>query len=467
MKYLILSLLISQSAFAIFPKSLNKKIFKNTPIKTAKGGGAMDGGGSGANFPESGAAWFYQDNPKGHISICIKREPTFKASYKETEGVIKTAFKKWGDYIDAAKIYEEITSDDEDDSSTWPYPQKLKILTKIKIDETCTEKTDVTFYFGLVDKKVQDVLDNMVSPKAFAYRNYKDIDAINGTSKGMVYIFSPKPIQQDDGSYDGTDMNTYNWSLPNRLLAMTLHEVGHIVGVPHISGTIMEDNFEWVFNRVHNHYNDPEEAKRYASYLTKINHDSHVHVSANIYKASGTLGIPGSQDEKDTYKFFTQKNLIGKSKIEFSTSLTKETFNITISDDSTTTNFKNMKFGSVTSTYAPANDHVFKRVRKTVYTSSPWGTKYNYDSDYEFSPKVLAHTTMQLRGKTFPVDVSINMGFSAYSETSTSYWIDSPMTMFFYSPITGKRTILLADRIRTYEMSDGESEDSTDFPELN
>jgi hypothetical protein len=464
MKYLIISLLISQSAFAIFPKSLNKKIFKNTPIKTTKGGGAMDGGGSGANFPESGAAWFYQDNPKGHISICIKREPTFKASYKETEDVIKAAFKKWGDYIDRAKLYEEL--DEDGNPSTMPYPTKLKILTKIEIEANCSEKTDITFYFGHIDKRVQDVLDNMVAPKAFAYRNYKDIDAINGTSKGMVYIFSPRPIRQDDGSFDHTDMNTYDWSLPNRLLAITLHEVGHIVGVPHIAGTIMEDNFEWVFNRVHDHYDDPEEAKRYANYLTQINHDNQIHVSTNIYKTSGTLGIPGSQDEKDTYKFFTQKELVGKSKIEFETSLRNETFNITISDDLNKTTFKDMKFGKVTSTYAPADGHVFKRVRKSVYSSTPWGKSYDYDSDYEFNPKVLAHTSMELRGKTFPVDVSINMGFSAFSETSTSYWIDSPMTMFFYSPITNKRTFLLADRIRTFDF-EGSSSDSTDFPELN
>lgn len=463
MKYVILSLLISQSAFAFLPKKVQKKMFINSPIKRVKGGGAMDGGGSGANFPESGAAWFYQDNPKGYISVCIKRDQAFKATYSEIENVIKKSFKKWDDYIKKANFYERL--DDDGVPLPEPYPTHMKILTQVKIESQCTTKTDITFYFGFVDKKVQSILDNMVSPKAFAYRNYSDIDSSKGTSKGIIYIFSPKPLSNDDGSLDLSDISTYDWSKKNRLLAITMHEVGHVMGVPHIPNTIMEEDVGNIIKRAHGHYQNPEDTKRYQDYLEHIDHDSRVIITTKDFAFfKGTLGVTGSVDEKSTYKFFTKKNLIGKSQVEMRATPNLEYFNMVIKDDKNSTEFKKLKFDINSSTFSLGNLEVFKRVRKE---SHEWG--FFHETDFETNAQAILHTQLEINNEKISFDLSLNFGINSFKNGRYSYLIQSPFTMHYYNPKTQKRTLFLAEKIWEMDISDEDTYDDindVEFPGL-
>ncbi len=464
MKVLLLALLCAQPVFAamnfkkIFAKKYNhqKNDFHTHQMK----GGAMDGGGSGANFPESGAAWFYQDKKEGYISVCIKHDPNFKADYDEAKRTIKESFKTWDKYINEHKIYDQY----DDNGNPIPYDKRLKILTKIKIFETCTKDIDLTFYFGVIDKKVQNVLDNMINPKAFAYRNYSDIDAINGTSKGIVYIFSPKPKQSSDGSWDLDDLQIYDWSLPNYLYAMVLHEVGHIMGVGHIENTIMQKDFKHLYMTAS--INDPQYSK-YKNYLTKIDHENFVLLNNDDLKVTfGSLGPYGSKEEKESFKFFTGHELTGKSQVFFTWMDSEKPyyqFHINDSKNSshnttfTTTNFETTNLTvDFDFTY-----HVFKRVRKVPYSDVFNQTRYHYETDNEGNIKGLIDGTFTYKNK-FPMALSLNfnLGRVWMNPTPTSsIYVEGPLSFNYIHPKTQKKMPLLYSNIRLNDWTDSDSEE--------
>lgn len=460
MKLFILTLLISQSSFAFFPKAMKNKIKNLSQLKhnSIKRGGAMDGGGSGASFPESGAAWFYADKTDGQINICIKRDPAFKASYPEITRSIKAAFQTWDKYIKASDIYDAF--DEDGNPVPTPYPTNLTILTKINIQTNCTKKTDITFYLGLKDKIVQDVLDRMVKPKGFAYRNYDDIDAINGTSKGIVYIFSPT----FEIGGDLSDTLRYDWSKPNRLQAMITHEVGHIMGLPHIKNTIMEENFDFLFYMVNSSQDTPIRTEA-ESYLTKVDHQKKVLFSnAQMDGVSGLLGIPGSQDEKDTFKFLTNKKLNGKAKITLSSVEGANFFELTVSDSLFSKTFSNLTFGTATNTtFDIGKDELFKRVRKVLMTPGSDWERYDYIRDFRSFNKFIIHTNIIFGKKDVAIDINVNFGSTVLKLNDENYWVKSPFTMHYYNPEKNQRKLLFAEKFEQIGISDSNDQNSGDL----
>lgn len=443
MKYLVVLVLLSQTAFAFVPQKMRDQIYKTRKPQHLKAlkGGAMDGGGSGANFPESGAAWFYQDKKEGYISVCIKRDPAFKATYQEGVEAIEFAFKTWEKYIQDIRLYEDYEEDE--DGNSIPYPEKLKILTKIQIEQNCTKDTDLTFYLGLVDKKVQGILDNMVDPKAFAYRNYSDIDSINGTSKGIIYVFIPK--QKPNG--DMNDVIYYDWSKKNRLKTIVLHEVGHVMGIDHVPSTIMRDNLDSVMMMASSHEHNPKpETQHWFDYLTQIDHSNRV-TSSKIYSITkGSLGIPGSPEEKLTFKFFMQRELVGKSKVEISASFqAPNKIDFTISDEKGSKTFKNINFTSNNlMSFSSVPRNILKRVRKTW---DPNWNFYDYETLNNDNPAVMLDMNMNF-GK-FNLLVQMNMGLTTISGDilTNGQIINNPLTLFYYHPILQKRMMLMIESV--------------------
>lgn len=437
MKKLILSaaLCLSLSTFASL-KSFLEAQMKNGPI-SPKYGGAMDGGGSGTSFPGAGSAWFYQDNPKGFIDACIIRAASFKATEAQIETAILKAYQIWQAYIDKHNIYEDKV---RSDGSVEPYPTHMKILTNVKINP-CSKNTDLRFYMGTIDNKVKGIKERFVNPKAFAFRNYKDIDIEKGLSKGLVWLFNPQDPTQTDHITD----QLYDWSDKDVLLGMLLHEIGHTLGVPHVNSTIMGTKLKnkiFVVNSTHS----PDYAKLARKYLNNIDHESYlIKQFQGLMTKEGTLGVQGSSDEKSVFKELIGRDLVGKSKVKVLEN--GMSWEVHIHDDIGGKKF-HLKWGKVNSVSMSLwNEYIFKRFRKIVETNADGDVSSYYideDSHWNFSG-VLNFEVMGL-GKKILMDYIFNAGVSnIFDENGKQYYMSHPVSLYFTNSKGARKPLYIVD----------------------
>lgn len=419
-KLVLLFCLISFSVHAFFNQnSFTKKHYSNKSL--IEKGGAMDGGGAGANYPESGAAWFYQDNPKGYISACIKRESNFKADTETIEKLILKSFDTWRKYLIKTGVYNSTSYDD--DNNPVPYHKFLKILSTAKIEE-CSPEIDITFYFGTINKEVQSVLDTMVSPKAFAFRSHKDIDSLKGTSKGILWIFNP------ENSDDQFQKEEYNWADSDKLQAMINHEVGHMMGVPHIEDTIMRSELRYLFSSAD--YHDPQRRAIYRKYLKSIDHEVVLLHSTSLKITNGSLGVPNSEEERKTFELFMKRKPSGKVNVSFgSIKDTESKYGLSISD---TIDEKSFHLNSADIRFLSSsfhNNEIFKRYRKQVsidsddYTTE---TRYTHSSSKSSSSFT---TSLKLDSKNLIIDLNYNPGFTMFKHGNDNYKTNEPLMIFY------------------------------------
>lgn len=342
-------------------KAGKQKCLENKSVK-CRGGGSMDGGGTGGMRVEEGAAWFYADKPGGVIRVCYKIAPSFKASEASVKNAIEQSYLVWDRYIKQSKIYEKF----DDNDQPIPYPEELKIATKIAF-ETCSEDTELTFYFGAREARINNILKSMAQEiKGFAFRDYKDIDAVKGTSKGVVWIFDPTQTP-------ATDDDFYDWSKPELLQAILIHELGHTMGVHHQEGTIMQENLDTLFtlSQFAITPNTPEESRqlilKYKSYLSKVDHDASLIFEFSEIDLEGALGLAGSAEEKETFRFFMQREPVGRVKTRFRFNETLKKIEYSIKDERGDKIFtatpENLQPRLSNFSFMGVN-HQFKRVRK-------------------------------------------------------------------------------------------------------
>lgn len=407
MKFLTLLILCS---FLVAPAKAGFKAIERDAKKMLldKRGGGMDGGGTGGMREEEGAAWFYQDKPSGSISVCYKISPSFKASEAVVKEVIINSFKTWADYINEKGLYDNYM---DDDGNEVPYPNNLKIASQVNF-ETCSVDTELVFYFGVEDQRIKKIKEGLSKPKGFAFREYKDIDAINGTSKGVVWIFNPLDTPEPWDDF------TYKWEEKAYLQAIINHEVGHIFGTHHEEGTIMEEDLGSLFSiaSINLNQNPPvsdatkELVLKHRGYLTKIDHGASLAQSGNKYDYKGKIGITGSPEEKITFNEFFNRNPVGKVRAEFKGEDTK--FELIISDEKEKKSFTIQNFENSLLTGVNGSTQ-FKRVRK-VYDSDWDEYDYKIDFYFQFVVNMLGKGTINNKNYTF--QLSLGPQYFAYFE---------------------------------------------------
>lgn len=402
----ILISLVSFSSFAGFKeiKLHVKKLHQN------KRGGGMDGGGTGGMREEEGAAWFYQDH--GAISVCYKISPTFKASENEIRSTIQESFKTWSDYVEAKGLYSEYYDDDDNEI---PYPNYLKIAHEIKF-ETCSKDTELTFYFGVEDQRIKDIKEGLHNPKGFAFRDYKDIDAIKGTSKGVVWIFNPLDTPEPYDDY------IFKWEDKEYLQTIVNHEVGHIFGAHHEDDTIMRESLESLFSiaSVDLSQSPPvsqatkELVLKYRSYLSKIDHGATLAQSGNTYDYQGKIGITGSSEEQMTFKKFFNRAPIGDVSAEFKGQ--GQNFELIIADDKERKSFVIKEFDNSLLTGSNGKNQ-FKRVRK-VY--DPDWDEYDYEIETHFQFVVSMLGRGKINNQEFTFQLSLGPQYFGYFDKGSN-----------------------------------------------
>jgi hypothetical protein len=195
------------------------------------------GNGSDYLFPDDGAAWFLGETKA--VSYCIDVASGFPVTANEIDPLIQSAVAQWKQYaVDKKAIRAPLLSKD---------PGKIAFqFTR----QNCAASTDLTFYFGVENERIRTLKERYSRPIAFAAR--ESYDATTGWGKGFVWFAleaavstSPRiPIWQDKTA---------------TLRPVLLHELGHIFGVPHIAGTIMDARLsQRIFGTMQSDYIWPE-----------------------------------------------------------------------------------------------------------------------------------------------------------------------------------------------------------------
>ncbi len=178
--------------------------------------GNSTGGGDNFRFADE-AAWF-TDSQK-IIFGCVESSPTFGVSLDVARNEIEHAFATWRQYIEAKRVFKH-------------YPAAIGFATNFKFLEHCDGSEDIKFYLGVINDQVTRAKVKYYNPTAFVERT--SFDEKNKWGKGIVWIADTKSV--DIGFGVG---RFPNWDQKNNLLAILLHEVGHVYGIDHVAGTIM------------------------------------------------------------------------------------------------------------------------------------------------------------------------------------------------------------------------------------
>lgn len=177
-----------------------------------RAGGGDVGGGTEA--VESAPAWFVEPKDSTHqpISICILRSTRYPLSAIQLQQEIQWAFRQWSLYIADKAINE----------------RAFVLPTDILFQSACSPSTELRFYFGVEDDVVTELKKSHREPFGFAHTVPPNNDSHR--KKGLVWI----------ASHDTIFGSSPFLACEHRMLrALIFHEVGHIYGNDHVSGTIM------------------------------------------------------------------------------------------------------------------------------------------------------------------------------------------------------------------------------------
>jgi hypothetical protein len=185
------------------------------------GGGSVSSFGGGDTADERKfAAWFYQDE---EIVTCYNSIETFGVSNETIEASIRNSIKRWQNYFDEKQINSDLSK---------------PISTNFNFRGKCRGGERLVFFFGtgpifsgLLDLRARQ---NLYNPVAFTNKTHLQKDLMG--AKGYIRFVAPQTYTLDSGvSYP-------DWSKGNNLEFFILHEIGHILGFKHISGTIMAED---------------------------------------------------------------------------------------------------------------------------------------------------------------------------------------------------------------------------------
>jgi hypothetical protein len=179
-----------------------------TAISAQAFAGPSTSGGTDDRQYGYSAAWFVGGSKT--IQGCVSVASDFGFSEDEIKSNIISVFSIWSDYMDSRKM----------DPASRP-------SSKINL-RPCDGTEDITFYFGVTNPQIARAKTEYNNPYGFAERI--SYDPVAAWGKGFIWIAQNNSIRP----------NIPDWSNFDRLNGILLHEVGHVLGNEHLSGTIMD-----------------------------------------------------------------------------------------------------------------------------------------------------------------------------------------------------------------------------------
>lgn len=131
---------------------------------------------------------------------------------EDVEKSIEWAFEQWSTYMDTKQLVNH------------------KVARRVEKVTKCDGKVDLRVHLGTTDEVVEKLKKGYMNPIAFSEKT--TYDEFKGRGKGVLWVTAPRKFGYT--KLDWTDLTKFR--------AILLHEVGHVFGNSHISGTIMDDH---------------------------------------------------------------------------------------------------------------------------------------------------------------------------------------------------------------------------------
>lgn len=190
--------------------TLNSSVFAHGSKSSVMGDG-VSGGGSIFN-PSLRSAWFIKD---GDVSYCVAKDYNFPQTEDAIHQIIQYSFHKWQNYFV---------------SKGWG-----SYNLRLERNDRCQGDEDMTFYMGGKPDAIEDEVDGFAT--AVAFTHVKSMSTARDWKKGFVYFRNPDFTTLVKRRLLGA---VPDWKNLSNVSAMMLHEVGHIMGVAHVEGTVMK-----------------------------------------------------------------------------------------------------------------------------------------------------------------------------------------------------------------------------------
>jgi hypothetical protein len=155
-------------------------------------------------------AWFTQASD---ISVCLDLKPDAGLSEAKMMGVLTRSFNAWSEFINSNR---HLQADDT--------------ISKLKVRfESCSAKISLRFIMGGLPPEIRHA--KSLGSKAFAMPVLQSFNKTTFSGRGYIWIAGK------------SNLPTYmNWSNEEQIQSVVMHEIGHVLGIGHVAGTIMDAN---------------------------------------------------------------------------------------------------------------------------------------------------------------------------------------------------------------------------------
>lgn len=183
-------------------------------------GGGSDVGSAGDNFSDEHlAAWF--TGPREPVTACVEVASDFGVPPERARAVVLRAFGEWKEYVRSRRVHAGADG-------------VSPLVTDVLLDKKCSPSTEIAFFLGVenaavAEARIQNAFSN---PTAFVQR--LAFDRVKGEGRGFVWVARAGGVRAEPAFPD--------WSDDDRLLAILLHELGHVYGNGHVPGTVMSES---------------------------------------------------------------------------------------------------------------------------------------------------------------------------------------------------------------------------------
>ena len=259
--------------------------------------GGYSGGGGDHRHMGSDSAWFLGTQ---EIQYCIQRSPKFVKSEAEINSNFISAVQTWKKYIQDRKVHSDVS-------------QEIQLNLNYRFTGNCQGTEDLRLIFGIETAEVQKAKKQFQNPYSFAIRESYDVK--NKMGKGFIWFDNEGALFPLAG-----DVGFPNWSKPYTLHGMMLHELGHVLGIGHVDGTIMSQNMISTLQFMDR--TDSEDQKIGKTLLTHIDHKNILYfnlMSSSQIVVDGrfTYRKDDLQKSSELFKLFVDREPVGKVKLKF------------------------------------------------------------------------------------------------------------------------------------------------------
>lgn len=224
--------------------------------------GTDRGNGADVESPIANSAWYA--DPERVVKYCMEVSPGFGVTADVAHGTFQRAVARWAEYYknkEFVLIY-----------------RKVGLSFKFQRSNECDGEQDLTIYLGVKSDETEKAAGAFDKPWAFSVQ--KEYDAKSRWGKGYmwfadagIYSSGRKPFSKQP-----------DWTRSGSLEVLMTHELGHVFGIGHIAGTIMDEGIaKTVVGKVKN-----ENVPRW-----KFEIDQTMELLGGLY--SGALGLPENQ----------------------------------------------------------------------------------------------------------------------------------------------------------------------------